>query len=76
VYEPHPFYESLYGYTGFEGAYDDGNSPLEWYSGSIADEPGSQVINPYNSTWQLASDDSVKIVIRSMILKDFCKKGS
>lgn len=76
VYEPHPFYESMYGYTGFEGAYDDANSPLEWYSGSIADGPGAQTINPYNSTWQLASDNSMKIIIRSMILKDFYKKGS
>jgi len=73
VFEPHPFYSSMYGYTGFEGAY---TSPLEYYSGSIADEPGSQTINPYNSTWQLASDNSVKIIIRSMILKDFCKNGS
>ena len=70
VFEPHPFYSSLYGYTGFEGAY---TSPLEYYSGSIADEPGSQTINPYNSTYQIANDNSVKIIIRSMILKDYVK---
>jgi hypothetical protein len=72
VFEPHPFYSSMYGYTGFEGAY---TSPLEYYDGSIADEPGSQTINPYNSTWQLASDDVVKIIIRSMILEDFLIKS-
>lgn len=69
--EVHPFYQSLYGYTGFEGAY---TSPLEYYSGSIADEPGAQTINPYMNTYQYASDNSIKIKIRAMILKDFRKK--
>lgn len=68
--QPHPFYSSLYGYTGFEGAM---SSPLEYYSGSITDEPGDTTNNPYNTVYQLASGENERITIRSMILKDFIK---
>lgn len=69
VFEPHPFYESQYGYTGFEGAY---TSPLEYYSGSISEEPGSINNNPYNNPYQSSSTASrvERIKIRTMIFND------
>ena len=69
VFQPHPFYQSQYGYTGFEGAY---TSPLEYYSGSIAEEPGAITNNPYNNPYQSSSTASriERMTIRAMILKD------
>lgn len=72
VFQPTPFYSSEYGYTGFEGAM---TSPLEYYSGSIMDEPGAITNNPYNNTYQQASDRSERIKIRGMIFKDYIRKG-
>lgn len=76
VLQPTPFYSSMYGYTGFEGAM---TSPLEYYSGGIMDEPGAITNNPYNDTYQgnsfsLASIKNERIQIRAMILKDFIRK--
>jgi hypothetical protein len=72
VFQPHPFYESAYGYTGFEGAY---TSPLEYYSGGISEEPGAITNNPYNNTYQasLASSRAERIKIRAMIFDDVIK---
>ena len=69
MFQPHPFYQSLYGYTGFEGAY---TSPLEYYSGSIAEEPGAITNNPYNSPYQSSAIASriERIKIRAMIFND------
>jgi hypothetical protein len=69
VFEPHPFYQSLYGYTGFEGAY---TSPMEYYSGSIAEEPGAITNNPYNNPYQSSATASSieRIKIRAMIFND------
>jgi hypothetical protein len=39
----------LYGYTGLEGSLE---YPLEYYSGSISEEPGAITGNPYNNTYQ------------------------
>jgi hypothetical protein len=70
--QPSPFYQSLYGYTGFEGAM---TSPLEYYSGSILEEPGAITNNEYNNSYQGgsfsgASDRGVRLQIRAMMLKD------
>jgi tRNA nucleotidyltransferase/poly(A) polymerase len=75
ILEPTPFYSSLYGYTGFEGAM---TSPLEYYSGGIMDEPGAITNNPYNDTYQgnsfsIASKNE-RILIRAMILRDVIGK--
>lgn len=70
ILEPHPFYQSQYGYTGFEGAY---TSPLEYYSGGISEEPGAITNNPYNNTYQLANDRSARIKIRAMIFGDLAR---
>lgn len=69
IFTPHPFYQSQYGYTGFEGAY---TSPLEYYSGSISEEPGAITNNPYNNTYQSSSIASriERIKIRAMIFTD------
>lgn len=75
VFTPAPFYSSEYGYTGFEGAR---TSPLEYYSGSIMDEPGAITNNPYNNTWQgnsYASSRIERIKIRSMIFNDYLIKS-
>jgi hypothetical protein len=69
VFQPAPFYSSMYGYTGFEGAM---TSPLEYYSGTIADNPDA-ITNPYNNTYQGASLDTERIKIRGMIFKDYIK---
>jgi hypothetical protein len=49
VLQPAPFYESMYGsqpdFTGVS------SSPLEYYSGSIADGPDNAV-NPWQNTYQ------------------------
>lgn len=72
VPQPHPFYSSMYGYTGFEGAM---TSPLEYYSGSIMEEPGAITNNPYNDSYQGgsfsgASSRIERIKIRAMIFRD------
>ena len=75
VFTPAPFYSSQYGYTGFEGAM---TSPLEYYSGSISEEPGAITNNPYNNSYQGgsfsgASSRNVRLKIRGMIFKDYIK---
>jgi len=77
VFTPSPFYPSAYGYTGFEGAYD---SPLEYYSGGIMDEPGAITNNPYNNSWQgnsyaSANSRNARLKIRAMIFKDYIRKS-
>lgn len=54
--QPTPFYSSVYGYSGFEGAMTD---PLEYYSGSISEEPGAITNNPYNTIYQSAANNTV-----------------
>ena len=76
VFQPHPFFSSPYGYTGFEGTT---TSPLEYYSGSIMDEPGSITNNPYNDTYQgnsfaNANSRSERIRLRGMIFKEYIIK--
>ena len=74
---PTSWFDNLYGWTflGNEGLY---SSPLEWYSGSIVDEPGAQTQNPFANTYQSSavgsSSNSEKIQIRAMIFEDFRKK--
>lgn len=77
VFQPTPFYSSMYGYTGFEGAM---TSPLEYYSGGIMEEPGAITNNPYNNSYQGgsfsgASSRSERMKIRGMIFKDYIRKG-
>lgn len=62
---PSPFYSSLYGYTGFEGAM---TSPLEYYNGTITDSPDA-ITNPYNNSYQVAANERIKI--RAMIFDDY-----
>lgn len=76
VFQPTPFYSSMYGYTGFEGAM---TSPLEYYSGSISEEPGAITNNPYNNSYQGgsfsgASVKNERILIRAMIFNDYISK--
>jgi hypothetical protein len=67
-----PTSSTPYGYTGFEGAY---TSPLEYYSGSITNDPGAITNNPYNDTYQTAHSRNERLKIRAMIFKDFIIKG-
>jgi len=49
VFEPHPFYSSLYGTPAdLTGLY---TSPLEYYDGTIIDGPDN-LVNPYDNTYQ------------------------
>ena len=72
--QPHPYYESMYGYvnnTGIEGLY---STPAEYYSGSIADDV-NPITNPYNGTYGLASTiDRIKIRKESFIQLKMHKK--
>jgi hypothetical protein len=63
---PTPFYTSLYGYTGLEGSFD---YDLEYYSGSVINEPGAITNNPYNNTYQQASERNVRRILRESFFK-------
>lgn len=70
VLEQHPFYESLYGtpadMTGLN------TSPLEYYSGTIADSPDAAT-NPYANSYQTAHSRNERIKIRAMTFADIKK---
>lgn len=76
VLQPTPFYENLYYTPGDLTGVN--TSPLEYYSGTIADGPGN-VLNPWSGTYQssaTASDRAVRLKIRAMIFADHMNKNA
>jgi hypothetical protein len=65
VFTPHPFYSDMYGGAGIEGLFE---TPLEYYSGSIADGP-NEYMNPWNNVYQTTNASS-NIPIRTAILRN------
>lgn len=68
ILQPAPFYSTLYNTpSDFSGL---NTSPLEYYDGTITDSPDA-ITNPYNNTYQSASDRQVRLKVRAMIFDDF-----
>lgn len=70
IFEAHAPYESAYGRISIDGLTTD---LLDYYSGSISDEPGAITNNVYNTIYQSASSRDVRLKIRAMIYKDCIK---
>jgi ABC-type Zn2+ transport system substrate-binding protein/surface adhesin len=67
IIQPHPFYTSEYGnLSGLEGLM---STPLADYSANIADSPDA-VTNPYNDTYQAASERSIRIKLRAEVFRN------
>lgn len=68
IFEPHPPYDSAYGRIGIDGLTTD---LLDYYSGSISEEPGAITNNVYNTVYQSASARDIRLKIRAMIYEDY-----
>jgi hypothetical protein len=67
AFQPTPSYTSPYGATGTEGTLT--YPSVEYYSGSVLNDPGAITNNPYNTTYQQAAERTVRLQLRASFFR-------